>query len=357
MSNRAGSDLSLMGVTKLPVTRRLGFALGLFLTVSGCGILALMASQGISLGDAAYLVIITVFAVGFDEVVALDGQGRVILSGIIILGVGSFTFLTINFIEFLIEGHLLDIFGRRRMQRELDGLHDHMIVCGFGRVGRQVADDLVATGTPAVVIDPDEERLMLAGERGMPYVLGSADDEGVLALAGIDRAHGLAAVTQDDALNVLITLTAKLMRPDVQVVVRLKNAHNTTKAMQAGADRVISPSEIGGHRIATLLTRPSVVDFLDVVTHASDVDLVLEEVRLREGAPVVGRTLATARVRETYGANVVAIRPAGQARITTRPDPSVPLGVGDVLVLIGAREDLDRMGEENGTPRPGPRTT
>ncbi len=349
MSKRAGSDLSLMGVTKLPVTRRLAFALCLFLTVSGVGTVALMSSQGISFADAAYLVIITVFAVGFDEVVELDGQGRVVLSGIIILGVGSFTFLTINFIEFLVEGHLLDIFGRRRMQRTLDDLSGHLIVCGFGRVGRQVTDDLLAAGAPAVVIDPDGERLIKAEEKGLPYVLGSADDEGILELAGIQRAAGVAAVTQDDALNVLITLTAKLACPSVQVVVRLKNAHNTTKALQAGADRVISPSEIGGHRIAALLTKPSVVDFLDVVTHASDVDLVLEEVHLRANAPIVGRTLATAGVRETYGANVVAIRHAGEQKVTTRPDPNVPLRQGDVLVLIGAREDLDRMDAENGS--------
>lgn len=351
MSSRPVHDVSLLGVTRLPVTRRLVFAIGLFVLVALSGIVALRASQGISLGDAAYLVIITVFAVGFDEVVELDGQGRAIVSGIIILGVGSFTFLTLSFIEFLVEGHLLDIVGRRRMQRQLDDLEDHMIVCGFGRVGRQVADDLVASSTPMVIVDPDAERLLRAEERGIPYVLGSADDEDALEAAGIQRAAGVAAVTQDDALNVLITLTAKLARPDVAVVVRLKNSHNTTKAFQAGADRVISPTEIGGHRIAALLTKPNVVDFLDVVTHASDVDLVLEEVQLREGGRIVGRSLSTARVRDTYGANVVAIRPAGESRVTTRPDPRTKLVPGDVLVLIGPREDLERLAEENGVSR------
>ncbi|MEO2104317.1 MAG: potassium channel protein [Actinomycetota bacterium] len=337
-------------VGRLPVTRRLFFALGLFVTVSVAGVIALMATQGATVGDAIYFVVITVFAVGFTEIVELDQVGRGIISAIIVLGVGSFTFLTVNVIEFLVEGHLLDLVGRRRMNRQLDALDQHMIVCGFGRVGRQVADDLSRDHTQQVVIDIDPERLHFAAERGLPHLVGNASEESVLELAGIRRAYGVAAVTEDDAENVLIALTAKLMRPDLFVVVRLKDARNTSKAHAAGADRVISPSEIGGHRIAALLTKPSVVDFLDVVTHASDVDIVLEEIELRGDAPVVGLTLATARLRDTYGINVVAIRRAGVEGLSTRPDPVVPLGAGDVLVLIGAREDLDRLHADNGRP-------
>ena len=332
------------------MARRLFFALAGFLLVFSGGAIALMITQDASAGEAVYFVIITVFAVGFQEIVELDTIGRWIISVVIVLGVGSFTFLTINVIEFLVEGHLLDIVGRRRMQRELDSLREHMIVCGFGRVGRQVSDDLYHDRTAQVVIDIDEERLHGAIERGLPYLLGSASDEELLLAAGIERAYGVAAVTQDDAENVLIALTAKLLRPDLFVVVRLKDARNANKALKAGADRVISPSEIGGHRIAALLTKPSVVDFLDVVTHASDIDIVLEEIELREGAPLIGQTLASARLREQHGVNVVAIRTATATTMTTRPDPTSPLRAGDVLVLIGSGEDLERLHGVNGIP-------
>lgn len=325
------------------MTRRLLFSVVLFIGVIVAGVIGFTATQGASLGEAVYFTIITVFAVGFAETIALDGAGRTLTTIIILLGVGSFTFFTINLIEFLVEGHLLDIVGRRRMQRELATLDGHVIVCGFGRVGRQCADDLAAHGTAQIVIDINPERLVMAADRDLPHLIGDATEDQILAMAGIDRACGLAACTDDDAENVLIALTAKLARPELFVVVRVKNARNATKAQQAGADRVIAPAEIGGHRIAALLTRPAVVDFLDVVTHGSDVDLVLEELELSATSSLVGHTLATARLRDAYGANVVAIRRVGREQTTTRPDPRLPLEAGDTLVIIGSQEDLNRL--------------
>ncbi len=333
---------------RLPLTRRLAVSVALFIAVLIGGVIGYVTTQDVEFGDAVYFTIITVFAVGFSETIPLDGTGRVLTSAVILLGVGSFTFLTITLIEFLVEGHLLDLVGRRRMDRQLAALDNHMIICGFGRVGRQAADDLIATGTPQVVLDVDPERLLLAADRGLPHLVGDASDEQVLRDAQVDRAYGVAACTDDDAENVLIALTAKLIRPDLFVVVRLKNARNSTKAHQAGADRVIAPAEIGGHRIAALLTKPQVVDFLDIVTHSSDVDLVLEELRLTESSSLIGRTLADAGLRDDYGANVVAVRRAGKDHVTTRPDPTVAFDVGDILVVIGSQADLERLQRQLG---------
>lgn len=343
MSDFEGVGARRFRGARLPVTRRLIVAGVLFLSVIVLGVIGFQVLEGASLTDALYFTIITVFAVGFAETIQLDEAGRLLTSVVIVLGVGSFTFVTITLIEFLVEGHLLDIVGRRRMERELDALDRHMIICGFGRVGRQAAQDLGTSRTQQVVIDTDPERVAKATAMDIAHVLGDASDEHILQAARIERAQGLAACTDDDAENVLITLTAKLMRPDLFVVVRVKNVRNATKAMQAGADRVIAPAEIGGHRIAALLTKPEVVDFLDIVTRAGDVDMVLEEVTLPEGSPLIGQTLATAGLRDRYGANVVAIRRAGGERTTTRPDPNVALSAGDVLVAIGAQEDMDRL--------------
>lgn len=328
---------------RLPVTRRLALSALFFVSVIMVGTIGYVAFEGAGAGDAFYLTIITVFAVGYAETIPLDASGRAFTVVLIVLGIGGYTFLTVTIFEFLVEGHLLDLVGRRRMARRLAGLDNHLIVCGFGRVGRQVADDLSIAGTPHVIIDINPERLALAHDRGLPYVEGNATTEPVLRAAGLERARGLATCTDDDATNVLVALTAKLRRPDMFVAVRIKDPENASKAVQAGADRVIAPAEIGGHRIAALLTKPHVVDFLDVVTHGSDVDLVLEEIHLHEGSPLVDRTLADAGLRERFGVNVVAIRRAGAATTTTHPDAHTALHTGDVLVVMGSREDLDRL--------------
>lgn len=335
-------------VGRLPVTRRLALSVGVFILVLVGGVIGFVITQGVSLGEAVYFTIITVFAVGFAEVIPLDSTGRALTSAVIVLGIGSFTFLTVTVIEFLVEGHLLDIVGRRRMERDLAGLNDHMIICGFGRVGRQTAHDLAAAGASQIVIDTDPDRVKMAAARNLPHLIGDASDELMLQKAQIGRAKGIAACTDDDAENVLIALTSKLIRPDLFVVVRVKNARNARKAQQAGADRVIAPTEIGGRRIAALLTKPEVVDFLDIVTHSSEVDLVLEELRLTQSSRLIGKTLAGAGLRDTYGANVVAIRRAGKERTTTRPDPTVAFEAGDVLVVIGAQSDLARLQQHLG---------
>ncbi|CAN5581665.1 hypothetical protein BH24ACT15_BH24ACT15_02900 [soil metagenome] len=348
MSDLGTATPMRLSVGRLPVTRRLALSVLVFLLVLVGGVVGFVITQNVSLGEAVYFTIITVFAVGFAEVIPLDSTGRVLTSAVIVLGVGSFTFLTVTVIEFLVEGHLLDIVGRRRMERDLAGLNAHMIICGFGRVGRQASHDLAMAGTPQIVLDTDPERLKMAAARNVPHLVGDASDETILQRAQIGRAKGVAACTDDDAENVLIALTSKLIRPDLFFVVRVKNARNARKAQQAGADRVIAPTEIGGRRIAALLTKPEVVDFLDIVTHSSEVDLVLEELQLTESSGLIGQTLATAGLRDAYGANVVAMRRAGRERTTTRPDPTVAFEVGDVLVVIGAQSDLARLQQQVG---------
>lgn len=322
---------------------RLGVAVALFLGVVAVGTVGYVAIAGVSVWDALYMTVITVFAVGFAETIPLDGAGRGFTLFVIVAGVGGFTFLTVTVIEFLVEGHLVEIVGRRRMSKQLADTSDHAIVAGFGRVGRQVADDLTAGGRTPVVVDLDPERLALATLRDLPWVHGDASTEHVLEQAGLERARAIAACTDDDAENILICLTAKGIRPDLFVVVRVKDGENSTKAHRAGADRVIAPAEIGGHRIAALLTRPNVVEFLDIVTHGSEVDLVLEEVVIGARSSIANRTLAQAGLRDHYGLTVLSVRRAGSARIDTHPRADTVLHAGDVLVVLGARADLDRL--------------
>lgn len=333
---------------RVPAFRRLIIALVFFaVVVTGGTIAYVLMVPAASWLDALYMTVISVSTVGFREALPLSNAGRMLTIGIIVLGVGSITFATVTSIEFLVEGHLQDLLGRRRMDRRLGRLTEHVIVCGFGRVGREAAQQLHDEGRPVVVVDRNPDRLATLAAQGMLPVEGDASHEEILLAAGLERAAGLVACTADDAENVLIALTAKGLARTVLVVVRIKDEENEQKARRAGADRVIVPTAIGGRRIAALITRPYVVDFLDVVTHGTDVDLVLEEVVVSERSRLAGASLRAARLRERYGANVVAIRQAGEAVSSTRANPDHVLCPGDVLVVIGGREDLDRLQAES----------
>ena len=229
------------------------------------------------------------------------------------------------------------------MDRRLRELRDHTIVCGFGQVGRHVTAVLQAEGQPVVVVDPDPERAGMASERSLPVVVDDASREDVLRTAGAERASSLVACAHDDADNVLISLTARGVGPQLVIVARVKNDENEQKATRAGADRVIAPAAIGGRRIAALVTRPAVVDFLDVVTHGSEVDLLLEELGVRRGGLLEGASLRELELPEQFGVTVVAIRREGDDRPQTRPDPDRSLAVGDTVVVIGSRADIDRL--------------
>jgi voltage-gated potassium channel len=218
-----------------------------------------------------------------------------------------------------------------------------MIVCGYGRVGRTVADQLTQDQRAAVVVDISPERLELAASRDLPYVQGDATHDATLLAAGVLRAQGLVACTADDAENVLVALTAKGLNRSVFVVVRLKEEDNQSKARRAGADRVIAPAAIGGRRIAAIMTRPHVVDFLDIITHGNGLDLALEEITVGNGSVLADTSLRDMQLRERYGVTILAIQAPGEAATNTRPDPETVLRDGDVLVVIGGRTDLDRL--------------
>lgn len=336
--------------TRARIFGRLTVAVGFFLAVVTIGTIGYTLIADIAVADALYMTVLTAFAFGYGEPVELDAAGRAFTMLLIVAGVAGFTYLTVVVIELLFEGHFVDLVGRRRMERQLAGLEQHSIIAGFGRVGRQVADDLILQGKAQVIVDLDPERLAMASARNLPWVQGDASTEQVLEQAGIERAAALAACTQDDAENLLICLTAKGLRPDLFVVVRVKDAENTPKAQRAGADRVIAPAEIGGHRVAALITHPNVVEFLDIVTHGSEVDLVLEEVAVDEGMGIIGRTLRDAALRENYGLTVLSVRRPSSVDVETNPRADTVLQAGDVLVVLGSRADVDRLVRQDASP-------
>ena len=325
--------------------RRMRLSLILFAGVLLTGFAGYQLLEGFTPLDALYMTVITVTTVGFGEVVPLDASGRMFTIALIASGVGTVGFAAASGAEFVVDGHMRRIIERRRMNRSIGHLENHIIICGFGRVGRSLAEELVVEGVPFVIVDNSDERLENAEEHRYPYVHGDATEESVLLEAAIPRARALVACVNSDADNVLTTLTAKGMRPELSVIGRAKAEENEAKFKRAGATRVIAPTTIGGRRIAQLLTRPVVADFLELVGGSGGLEYSFEEIRVRDDSSLVGVKLRDAGIREQWGCTVLAIDRHDGEPPDTHPDPDTQLSAGDVLVVIGSVAEVTAMRE------------
>lgn len=312
---------------------RIGLGLlGLVLVVGTAGYLAL----GFDLLNAVYQTVSTITTVGFAAPHRLGAGGKVFTIVLILGGVGTalYTFSTV--LEVLIEGHMRDLVRRRRMQRDIDRLDRHVIVCGWGRVGREVARFLTNAGCSVVVIDRDPERLADVAHLS---VCGDVTDDEVLLQAGIERASTLVAALDTDSDNLYLTVAGKSMRSDLQIIARARNSSSEAKLLRAGADRVVNPQQLGGDRMASFVTQPHVVDFIDVVMHDGTLKFRLEEQSVSPNSPLAGATIRTSQIRDRTGALVLAIRrPEGD--FLTNPSPDTTITAGDVLISVGTAEQL-----------------
>ena len=227
------------------------------------------------------------------------------------------------------------------MPREIAALSGHYVICGYGRVGHEVAAGLLRRKRSIVAIDHDQPAPGAAD--GMHFVSGDATDDGVLLAAGVRRAHGLVAATGSDATNLAIVLSARALNSGLLIVARANQPESEPKLLRAGASRVVSPYAIGAHRIATQLVSPGIVEFLDAIRDAEHVDLWIEEVTIAENSPVVGQRLGVELPRNTGLPNVVAIRGTTDRRLVTNPSPDLRLAAGDTLIVVGSRAQLQQV--------------
>jgi voltage-gated potassium channel len=232
-------------------------------------------------------------------------------------------------IDTVVEGYLDGTFGRRRMQRRIGVMHGHMILCGWGRVGQAIARR--AGAGDLVVVDASADRIAAIG--GL-YVHGDATSEEVLAAAGIDRARVLVTALNTDADNLYVTLTARSMAPGLFIVSRAASESAVGKLVQAGADRVVNPQDLGGARMAALAYQPHVAEFLDVIMHDGSLEFRLEEVEVPPGSPLAGQTLRSARIHDRTGTLVLAMRHPDR-EFRTNPPPTAEIAGGEILIVIG----------------------
>jgi len=294
---------------------------------------------GFPLLDAVYQAVTTLTTVGFREVHPLSSAGKIFTIVLILFGVGTALYALGVLIQTLVEGDLRGVFGRKRMDRKIADLHDHVIVCGWGRVGRAIAKE-IGDAAPIVVLDRDAARL---ADSPHLWLAGDVTDDAVLLGAGLQRARALVAALDTDAGNLFVTLSARALRPDLFIVSRVRVDESVEKLMRAGADRVVNPQSIGGSRMAAFVLQPHVTEFLDVVMHDRDIEFRLEEVTVPPASSVVGRTLRESHIRDLTGALVLALRDSA-GEFVSNPAPEQRIAAGDVLIAIGTSAELVELG-------------
>lgn len=291
--------------------------------------------------DALYQTVTTITTVGFREVEPLSETGKVFTIFLILTGTGTALYTFTVALETLIDGHLRDLFGRRRMERQMASMTGHVIVCGWGRVGQSIARYLSHAGQELVVIDRDPERIP---EIPHPHVLGDVTEDEVMRAAGIERARTLVAALDTDAANLYATLSGRSLNPELFIIARAHTDSSEPKLERAGANRVVNPQRIGGARMAALALQPHVAEFLDVVMHDGDLEFRLEEIRVPEQSPLAGRSLRDAHIRDRTGALILALR-AKDGEFTTNPPPETEIAPGHILIAIGTPDQLCALEE------------
>lgn len=322
--------------------RRLVFAAGSLTLLLIIGTAGYALIEGMSLVNSLYMAVITISTVGFGEINPLGPAGRLFTIGMIGAGAGLVAFTLSGAAEFVLSGEWQKYLEERRRQHMVEQLSDHTIICGYGRIGRHVADELHAQGLPFVVLDLDPVRVERVRHRGYLALQGNAANEETLLSVGVDRAGSLVSTANTDAENVFIVLTARSMRPDMVIVARANFDESEDKLLRAGATRVILPYRICGRRMAALISRPGVADFLDEVMHASGLELLIDQVMLVAGSPIAGETLGSANLRSRLGVTVLAVGRPGE-RVDISPGVQTVLAPGSMLIALGTRDQLQAL--------------
>jgi voltage-gated potassium channel len=321
---------------------RLYRALALFAAVLAGGTMLFRTIEHLDWFDCFYATLLSITPLGHGLMPELSRAGRELNSFLLVCGVGVVGYAASIATRFVFEGELGRVFWRRRVRNRVNAMEGHYLLCGHGRVGRIVAEELERHGVAFVIVELAEEAVAERVARGEDVVVGDATDEKVLESAGVRRAKGLVAALQSDADNLYVTLTAREMNPKIRIVARATDDAAAAKLKRAGADRTISPNVIGGREMAQHLLMPAVVDFIHLATGKQNLDLEMREIHVRDRSRLCGVPFAESPIRREHGVIVVAInRSSGES--VFNPDSSFVVGANDVLICLGRPEHLAAM--------------
>ena len=313
--------------------------LGAVLVVGTVGFVLI---EDVSSFDALYMVAITVSTVGFGYEFPLSRLGEMWTLLIIVMGIGVALYTAIASFEYLID--LGEVRRRRKMERDISRLSDHVIVCGWGRVGRGVWATLRDRDVTVVVIELDQDRAEAAGEAGALVIRGDATHNDVIELAGVEDAAALIACVTDDSDNLVIALSVKSITPDLRVICRATEMESERKLRLAGADAVVAPQAVGAERLAMMALQPELAQIFDVVINGNAVEFRVEELDVAAGCSVVGKTIRESGIRQSSGAQILAIEGENET-VVVNPGPDRVLVSGERLVVVGTKDQVDKAAE------------
>ena len=323
---------------------RLRLALLVGLLLLGVGTLGYVGIEHMRFLDALFMTVITLSSVGYGEVKPLDTAGEIFTIGLILVGLGTATWLFTTVLETLTSEQTQRVLAQKRMSRVINSLKNHYIVCGYGRIGSEISQGYTQNKVPFLVIERSPERIGELREAGIPCVEGDAADDAVLVQAGIHRAAALIAVTPSDAGNTFIVLSARGLQQDLFIVARADAPQNEAKLLRAGASKVISPYTLGGRWMAVTAINPAVTDFVAAITQSDPAVFAVREVEVSAASAYAGQTFGNAQFKQRTGAQVVAMRPASQITgFFPNPPYERTIVAGDVLIALGSPQQLAKL--------------
>ncbi|MBC2694070.1 MAG: potassium channel protein [Desulfobacteraceae bacterium] len=312
-----------------------------FLIVS-FGTVGYIVIEGWDILDALYMTVITMGTVGYGEVHEISKTGRLFTILLIFFGVGYFVYIAGIVVQFMVEGRMRTILGRRRLDKKINRLKNHYIVCGYGRIGRVLCKNLQQKPLDLVVIEKDRELIPVMDEDKVLYVCGDVSDEANLIKAGIRRAKGLVAVLATDADNVFLVLTAKQLNPDMHIVARACQVESKAKLRAAGANNVESPYEMGGVSMAQRILRPTVTNFLDLAFSSERKDIHMEEIPVSPSSALSNVMLKDSGVRQQFNLIIIAIKKSDNSMLFN-PSFETVIKAGDTVIAVGEEANLKKL--------------
>lgn len=314
--------------------RKLKISLLVLLLLISVGTAGYMSIEGWRFLDAFYMTVITVATVGFQEVHVLSDAGRVFTILLIVIGVTVLGYTVGKLAQIMFEGQFQRFLGRKKVEKSIEELRAHYIVCGYGRIGSLICKEFAAKPIPFVVVENNLAVLEKLEEDNVLFLRGNATEDETLLKAGIKRAKGLVSVVTSDTENVYITLTARGLNPDLFILARSGEPGSDIKLRRAGANKVVSPYHIGGSRMAQAILRPNVVDFIEIATGRDHIDLQMEEIFIPAHSTFIGQNLKDAGLRRDAGVIIVGIKKAN-GKMVFNPDSASLLGAKDTLIVLG----------------------
>ena len=313
--------------------------LGLVLLIGTAGYAVI---EGWKILDAIYMTVITITTVGYGEVRAVSPTGRVFTIALICMGMGIIAYTLGMVAQAMVELQVRSILGRKRLGLKIKSIKNHYILCGYGRIGRIISQELKASRIPLLVIDNNPDSKQGLEQQDIPYIIDDATSEDVLIEAGIERAKGLISVVLSDADNLFITMTARGLNPGLFILARAEEEKSHKKLLRAGANRVVLPYLIGGQKMAHTITKPAVTDFLELTIHDKDIELEMGELLVKDRSRLKGVTLADSGIRQEMNVIIVAIRKENR-EMAFNPSSETRIETGDTLIALGPDNDLKKL--------------